>query len=144
MAYYYKIVLIALCLATSFVSYSQSWKSIVTSVSTDQNEGISTKMYNGSQYFTGVYRGNMSIGFNSVTGWAFDDIFVGKSDVNGFTSWLINIKGDQIDRSNHIDVINNQVVVSGTFSGSIIIGNDTLVNTNHRAACFAICYRIWL
>lgn len=137
MTSYYKIGLTAFCLITSLQSYSQSWKSIVTSLCTDQNEGVSSKMYNGSQYFTGVYRGNMSIGFNSISGWAFDDIFIGKSDLNGYTSWLINIKGDQIDRSNHIDVINNQIVVSGTFSDSLFIGNDTLVNPNQRSVFMA-------
>lgn len=126
-----------ICLMTSSKSFSQSWTSIITSLCTDENEGVSIKLHNNKQYFTGVYEGNMSIGFNSVTGWAYDDIFIGKATLDGYTEWLVAIKGNQIDRSNHIEVIDDQILVSGTFSDSLFIGNDTLVNAHQRAAFIA-------
>jgi len=133
----YKIVFILLFVLTSLESYSQSWNSIITSFCTDENEGVSIRLHNGKQYFTGVYEGDLNIGFNSISGWAYDDIFIGKASLEGNTEWLVAIKGNQIDRSNNIEVINNQVVVSGTFSDSLFIGNDTLVNNHQRAAFLA-------
>ncbi|MDX2360626.1 MAG: T9SS type A sorting domain-containing protein [Crocinitomicaceae bacterium] len=127
-------------LITSVISYSglgQNWSSIVTSSCTEQNEGISVKLFNGQQYFTGVYSGNLNIGFNSIIGLQYDDIFVGRADLNGNTQWLINIRGTLIDRPNHIDIINDQVVVAGTFSDSLFIGNDTLINQYQRAVFIA-------
>ena len=132
---YYIIFLILI--GASFSSSGQIWSSIVTSSCTEQNEGISVKLFNESQYFTGVYSGNLNIGFNSIFGIQYDDIFVGKADLNGNTEWLLSVGGTSIDRPNHIDVINDQIVISGTFSDSLFIGNDTLINQYQRAAFIA-------
>jgi hypothetical protein len=120
-----------------FSAFGQNWNSIVTSSSAEQNSGITTKAYNNKVYFAGVYQDLMSIGFNSVVGISNNDIFFGKTNHSGFTEWIKPINGTAIDRVSNIDVVGDEIMISGNFSDSLFVGDDTLVNNYQNGAFLA-------
>jgi len=117
--------------------FSQNWKSIVTGFSSNVNEGVSIDIYHSKQYFTGVYEGSLNIGFNSIFGINQNDIFFGKADLSGNTEWLKAINGTGIDRVSNILCIEDKILVSGTFSDSLFVGSDTLVNEYQKSTFIA-------
>ena len=130
-------VILLFYMVICFHGIGQTWESIITPVANDISEGVSIKVHNENQYFAGVYRGSFNLGSNSLSGWAYDDIFIGKANLLGITEWVIPLNGNKIERTNTIDIINNQVVVSGTFSDTLLIGNGTIVNNHQRAVFLA-------
>ena len=104
-----KIILIFLIIFTGNLSIAQSWQSQVVGNSSNENEGVSIKLHNNKQYITGVFENQINIGFNSAAGLLYNDIFLAKADLNGYTEWLISLKGTGIDRPNHIEVIDDLI-----------------------------------
>lgn len=117
--------------------YAQDWESIVTATSSEISEGVSIKLHNNKQYFTGVFQNDLSIGFNTVSGDQFDDIFLGKADLNGYVEWIIDIRGSEIDRASHIELHLDQVLISGIFSDTLYVGTDTLYSLYQKSAFIA-------
>ncbi|MEY3237759.1 MAG: hypothetical protein RI883_1860 [Bacteroidota bacterium] len=117
--------------------HAQEWHSLAYPFATDQNYGVSIDMHHSKQYFTGVYKGQLSIGFNSLSGLSNDDIFFGKASLDGYTEWIQAINGTEIDRPNKIVALNDKLFVSGIFSDSLFIGNDTLKTIHQKAAFLA-------
>lgn len=118
---------------------AQEWHSLVYPFATDQNYGVSVDMHHSQQYFTGVYKGQMNIGFNSLIGVADDDIFFGKAGLDGYTQWIQSINGTAIDRPNKIVALDDKLFISGIFSDSLFVGNDTLMNAYQKSA-FLTCF----
>ena len=116
-------------------SYSQSWQSQITGYSSIKNQGISIKLHNNKQYFTGIFENQLDIGIHTVLGLSSKDIFLSKADMDGNTEWLISLIGTGNDVPNHIEIINDTILVSGNFTDTLFIENDTLV-TPHINATF--------
>ena len=116
---------------------AQNWQSAVFSSSTSGSEGTCIQLYEGKQYYTGVFQQDLNIGFNSIAGAGFDDIFIGKSNLDGYTEWLVAICGSQIDRASNIEVVGDEILVSGIFSDSLFVGTDTLFSNYQKSAFIA-------
>lgn len=131
------ILILINCLVFSGALYAQQWKSIVTGTSPEKSEGLDIIVYENKLYFGGIYEDQVNIGFNSAIGINNNDIFLGKAGLTGFTEWLLPINGTAIDRLNNIEVVGDEIIVSGQFSDSLFVGTDTLVNDYQNGAFIA-------
>lgn len=135
----YSLALISFFCFFSNGARAQEWLSLVYPYATDQNYGVSIDVHQSKQYFTGVYKGDLSVGFNSIQGISDDDIYFGKASVDGYTEWIQAINGTAIDRPNKIIADEDKLFISGIFSDSLYIGNDTLT-TIYQKAAFLACF----
>lgn len=130
-----RLLLSLILLVGAFISSAQTWQSVVSSNATDQNSGDCIRLHKGKQYFAGTFKESLNVGFNSIQGMAFDDIFLGKADLDGYTEWLIGISGNQLDRPSAMTFVDDYILLAGNFSDSLFIGSDTVVN-QHQTAVF--------
>lgn len=130
-------VLYFIILLLNFTAFSQEWRSVIVSSATDHNEGVCVKLHNDKSYFSGNFKGSISIDGQILSGIAYDDIFLGRADLDGNLDWLISIKGTEIDKSTALLVVEDQILLAGNYSDSLFIGSDTLVNQYQRATFLA-------
>jgi len=61
-----------------------------------------------------------------------EDGFVAKYDLAGTLVWFKKTGGVQTESVNSIDVVNNEIFVAGTFTGSITLGNSPLTSAGDK------------
>src|SRR5690606_36513318 len=85
----------------------------------------------GNTYTTGYFSGMASIdGVTKVVN-GLTDIFISKISSNGTTTWVVTAGGSSSDRGLAIAVDQNQnVIVSGFFSGTINFGSGINITSN--------------
>lgn len=131
------LLLLSFSLSIHTILFCQNWQSIITGSSPNQNEGITTEVYENKVYFGGIFEDLVSIGFNSANGLNGKDLFIGKTTLNGFTEWLIPINGTALDRISNIELSGDRLLVSGVFTDSLFLGTDTLINDYQTGAFIA-------
>ena len=120
----------ALFLKCELLNAQWQWANAITSLN-DAASGIHV-MADGTSYVYGAF--SMSCNFPSDTIWSngVNDLFLAKYDVNGNILWHKQFGGnnfsgpDERTAAMRIDEVNNVIYLSGTFFGSLIIGNDTV------------------
>lgn len=110
---------------------------IITGSSANQNEAKAVKVYQNKVYFGGIFEDQVNIGFNSALGINHNDIFIGKTSLAGFTEWIFPIAGTAIDNISHLDVVGDEIMISGQYSDTLFVGTDTLVNEYQNATFIA-------
>jgi len=121
----------------SSLSFAQSWQSQISGNSSIKNQGVSIKLHNNKQYFAGIFEDQMDIGIYSLSALTSKDIFLAKADLDGNTEWLISLNGTGSDAVNHIDIIDDTILVSVNFTDTLFIENDTLSTPHLNATCIA-------
>src|SRR5688572_1491794 len=118
-----RFILILLCVFLSFPGLSQTWKwakagggtlnDAANDLAIDETDNV---------YVIGTYTGQASFDGETITGTGVNSFLI-KYDSSGVKKWLLNIPGNlkkiTIDPNN-----SNNIVSSGTFSGTILVGGN--------------------
>lgn len=113
----------------SAVSYSQSasWVTALGGVGSETILSLDADPA-GNTYITGKMNGTAIFGNYSFSSQGLLDIFVAKVTTNDSVLWAKRFGGTNDDVGRVTCVINDRVFVTGTYWGTMIIGNDTLVS----------------
>lgn len=104
----------------------------VTSVVTDQS---------GNQYLIGTFKGTVdfdpSTAVVNKTSNGYEDIFVIKLDLSGNFQWVQTFGGTSNDFASDIKIVNNQIIIGGTFQGiSVDFNPGSATNTSSSAGSY--------
>ena len=102
-----------------------------------QINGESGNLYLAGYYLSSQLNIDGTILNNTTSGKS--DIVIFKYNTNGILQWAKNIGSTGDDRLLDIHVSNNHVVLTGSYGGTIIFGNDTLLNSGGTDAFMAEC-----
>ena len=121
-------------------TFAQTWGA--NSYSPTANEALDVETTSsGLSYVTGYFSGQTSFGslysFSSSQG--NTDAYVVKYDVNGAVIWLKQFGGTSADRGIDLAIGPDQnIVVTGSFFGSVTFGSTTLTSTSNSKDIFIV------
>jgi hypothetical protein len=94
----------------------------------DASHDISTDA-DGNVYITGAFW-SPQITFDSImlTNMGYDNCYIAKYDSSGNIQWAKRPDGDGASASGIVTVLNSNVYITGSFTGLLIFGDDTLIN----------------
>jgi type II secretory pathway pseudopilin PulG len=96
---------------------------------TSTEYGLSITTVSDGAVLTGIFEGATTIGSNSLTHSGGTDIFVAKIGNDGTWGWAKRIGSTGADEGNSVSkAVDGGVIVSGSFSGSITIGSNSLTS----------------
>ena len=124
----------------SSASYGQVWHTLLTADSNGYNEGVSTTKTDGnSLLFAGNFRTDFSLAGIDLVGNSNYRGFWGKGMVNGQIPWLKTMHSSRDLMISKISAYKEYVAVSGYYSDTLFIENDTMYN-DHMMGIFVAIY----
>ncbi len=116
------------------------WAVQAGGLSADEGYGI-TADKNGYIYVSGTFSGSASFGGAYLQSFGGGDVFIAKYDPNGKLIWVRQAGGSNYDIANSVAVDNNfNVMITGTFSGSISFGGNVALSGNTYSDIFVAKY----
>jgi hypothetical protein len=105
----------------------------------DRANALTTDL-NGNLYVTGIFSGTMTLGDTTVTSSGSSDLFVASYDVNGKRNafWHWGTAGGSAGGNTIVRRANGNLYVGGSFSGSLIFGSTTLVDSTSNGDGFFV------
>lgn len=125
----------ATILTVFYLSFSSAQELIdlVYSFGTNASQGKSVSMSSTKSVYTaGEFKGDLYLGFNSVSANAFQAVFFSKRSNTGTIEWLKAIKGTKDVFASKILTKGNLLLIGGVYSDTVFVGTDTLVNSNQK------------
>lgn len=103
------------------------WVTKAGSISVDTSKNIIVdNQFNC--YITGDFSGNATFGSTILNSYGITDIFIAKIDSSGNWVWAKRAGGTGSDSGQSITIYNNDLYITGNFSGTVIFGSKTLTS----------------
>lgn len=118
---------------------AQELVAVISPAATGDNLGTTVSFSDTkSAYSAGEFKGELSLGNHTVISNAHQTVFFTKLNSEGSHEWLNSIKGTRNVFASKILAKENQVIIAGTYSDSVFIGPDTLINIGQKATYIAV------
>jgi hypothetical protein len=126
-------------LLVDIIGFSQNWDELIVSNSSAINEGMAVDYTdNGVLLFAGNFKDEIAIGNSFLSGSQVQNGFWGKVASNGDVSIMASIRSTQYVSVESIATQAGAVVVSGIYTDSLFVGDDTLINTFQKGIFISV------
>lgn len=118
---------------------AQEIVAVISSTATGDNQGKSVYISDTrSAYSAGEFNGEFTLGSHTVISNSHQTLFFTKLNSQGSHEWLNTIKGTRDVFASTILVEENLLYLGGSFSDSVFVGSDTLLNYGQIGSFIAV------